>query len=286
MRVEVGSHLGDDCRVTVDRDAFERDGFVVMPRAVPVPLCADLVGAIDSELGIDATTASWYARPRPFLDLVPMWGHPAQWAIRQLPNLHNAWSELWGTRHLLVSLDRCRFSPPWREGESDPQPVHWDHDPHDEKLHYVQGAVALTDTGAGHGGFRCAPGWHRRPERWPEAPTARAFGDEWIAAASESDIVSVPMGAGDVVLWSSRLPHSNSRNEGTRPRYAFYLQMVPYSEPFAAELAECWRSGLCQSAWNTLPGHEHAERWAPVPLTLLGRQLVGLDPWTADTSGT
>jgi ectoine hydroxylase-related dioxygenase (phytanoyl-CoA dioxygenase family) len=270
--------------VAVDRVAFDQDGFVVLSGAVPRALCADLVTAIDAELGINATSASWYARPRPFLDLVPLWGHPAQWAIRQVPLLHQAWSELWETSHLLVSLDRCRFSPPWREGEPEPQPLHWDHDPRDPELRYIQGAVALTDTGVGHGGFRCAPGWHRHPERWPAEPTASASGDAWIAAVAESDIVSVPMAAGDVVLWSSRLPHSNSRNEGTRPRYAFYLQMVPYSEPFAAELAACWQSGLCQRAWNTLPGHDHAERWAPVSLTALGRRLAGVDAWGTDTT--
>jgi Phytanoyl-CoA dioxygenase (PhyH) len=208
-----------------------------------------------------------------------MWGHPAQWAIRQLPLLYEAWSELWGTSDLLVSLDRCRFTPPWRDGEPPPQPIHWDHDPHDRELRYIQGAVALTATGVGHGGFRCVPGWHRQPGRWPTTATPSELGDEWLAPASHDEIVSVPMETGDVVLWSSRLPHSNSMNEGSQPRYAFYLQMLPYTKEFAAELARCWETGACQEPWNALPGHQHLEPWAPVLLSELGRKLGGVDPW-------
>jgi len=210
---------------------------VVLPGAVPASLCADLVGAIDERLGINASPDSWYSRPQPFLDIVAMWGHPTQWAIRQLPSLYQAWSELWGTHELLVSLDRCRFTPPWRDGEPTPQTVHWDHDPHDRELNYIQGAVALTDTPTGHGGFRCVPGWHRHPERWPQSATRFPSHNEWHASALDGDIISVPMNTGDVVLWSSRLPHSNSKNVSNAPRYAFYLQMLPHTATLAGELS-------------------------------------------------
>jgi hypothetical protein len=89
----------------------------------------------------------------------------------------------------------------------------------------------------------------------------------------------VPMNMGDVVLWSSRLPHSNSKNVSNAPRYAFYVQMLPYTATLADELSHCWETGLCHEAWNDLPGHHHAEPWAPVPLSPLGRKLVGIDSW-------
>ena len=279
MALAILGRVGHDWSVPLDRVAFDRDGFVVLPGAVPVSTCADLVGAIDERLGINASPDSWYSRPQPFLDIVAMWGHPTQWAIRQLPSLYQAWSELWGTHELLVSLDRCRFTPPWRDGEPTPQTVHWDHDPHDRELNYIQGAVALTDTPTGHGGFRCVPGWHRHPERWPQSATRFPSHDEWHASASDGDVVSVPMNTGDVVLWSSRLPHSNSKNVSDLPRYAFYLQMLPYTTTLAGELSHCWETGLCHGAWNDLPGHQHAEPWAPVPLSPLGHKLVGIDSW-------
>jgi len=56
-----------------------------------------------------------------------MWGHQAQWDILQHPTLHGVWSALWGTGALLVTLDRCRFTPPWRAGENPPLSLHSDH---------------------------------------------------------------------------------------------------------------------------------------------------------------
>jgi hypothetical protein len=55
--------------------------------------------------------------------------------------------------------------------------------------------------------------------------------------------------------------------------------MLPYTTTLAGELSHCWETGLCHGAWNDLPGHQHAEPWAPVPLSPLGHKLVGIDSW-------
>jgi len=261
-------------QIVVDVEAYERDGYTKLSGAVPPELCHDLVATMDCFLGLGGPE-TWYERPRPFLDFLPLWGHPSQWAIRQVPALRSAWSQLLGTDDLLVSLDRCRFSPPWRSTEPEPSPLHWDHDPRDPNLHYIQGVVALTDTPSGRGGFRCAPGWHRQDDRWVTLP-ANKDGD-WTTSVPEDEVVLVPMKQGDVVLWTSRLPHANSKNESDLPRYSFYVLMTPYNEALGAELSECWRTGICQKAWRSLPGHDHAESWAPVRLEDNGRRLVGLD---------
>jgi hypothetical protein len=86
------------------------------------------------------------------------------------PALHMVWSALWGTPALLVTLDRCRFTPPWREGENPPLSLHWDHDPLDTSLRWIQGVVALRDSPAGAGGFRCVPTLYRTPS-WIGART-------------------------------------------------------------------------------------------------------------------
>jgi Phytanoyl-CoA dioxygenase (PhyH) len=257
----------------VDIAGFERDGYRVLPAAVPPELCNDLVATMDTLLGVSGPER--YERPKPFLDFLPLWGHPTQWAIRELPTLRSAWAQVLGTEDLLVSLDRCRFSPPWRSTEPEPSPLHWDHDPADPNLHYIQGAVALTDSPPGSGGFRCAPGWHHRADRWVRLPASK--GGEWTTSVPDDDVILVPMNQGDVVLWTSRLPHSNSKNESQTPRYSFYVLMTPYDEELASELTECWRTGICQRAWRSLPGHDHAEPWAPVPLDRDARGLVGLD---------
>jgi hypothetical protein len=258
----------------IDVDAYERDGYTVLSGAVPPSLCIDLVDAMNEFLGL-CGPETWYERPMPFLDFLPLWGHPSQWAIRQVPVLRSAWSLLLGTDDLLVSVDRCRFSPPWRPSEPEPSPLHWDHDPRDPNLHYIQGAIALTDTPAGRGGFRCAPGWHRQADQWMTRPASKD--GDWTTSVPDDEDTVVPMNQGDVVLWTSRLPHSNSRNQGDEPRYSFYVSMTPYTEVLANELCECWRTGICLEAWRSLPGHDHAERWAPVPLDENGRRFVGLD---------
>lgn len=267
----------------VDTEAFERDGYAVLRGAVPADLCDDLVDAINVFLGIGGPE-TWYDRPAPFLDLVPLWGHPKQWAIRQLPVLRATWAHLLGTDDLLVSLDRCRFTPPWRPGEAGPLPMHWDHDPRASDTHFIQGAISLTDTPVGHGGFRCAPGWHRKPERWPQHRSNQE--GDWTASIPDEEVVSVPMAQGDLVLWTSRLPHANSKNESHQPRYSFYVLMTPFDEEVAADLIECWRAGTCQKSWRDLPGHQHAEPWAPVPLDENGRRLIGLDRRTTGTDST
>jgi hypothetical protein len=267
----------------VDVAGFDRDGYTVLRGAVPVDLCDDLVEAMNVFLGIKGPE-TWYERRKPFLDFLPMWGHPTQWAIRQVPALRAAWSELLGTDDLLVSLDRCRFTPPWRSGEPGPSPLHWDHDPGDANLSYIQGVVALTDTPAGQGGFRCAPGWHRRSDRWVTLPPNKD--GDWTTAVPENEVALVSMDKGDVVLWTSRLPHANSKNRSSDPRYSFYVLMAPFNDELAAELIECWRTGICQNAWRHLPEHQHAESWAPVRLDQNGRRLIGLDRHEMDTGSS
>src|SRR6516225_3991554 len=80
-----------------------------------------------------------------------------KWDIRQHPNLHQIWAILLGTERLCVSLDSCRFTPPWKPGYAEPYGIHWDHDPRDTEKRMFQGVLALTDTGIDQGGFRCVP---------------------------------------------------------------------------------------------------------------------------------
>ena len=122
----------------LDVEAFRANGYAVVRGAVPTALCEALVEAIGKVYGLDADRAeTWYRDPPLAWDIVPMWGHQAQWDIRQHPTLHTAWSALWGTSALLVTLDRRRFTPPWRDGENLPLSLHWDHNPHDTSLRWI-----------------------------------------------------------------------------------------------------------------------------------------------------
>jgi hypothetical protein len=161
-------------------------------------------------------------------DLLPIWGHQAQWDIRQHPNLHRIWATLWGTDALWVSLDSCRFTPPWRAGYAEPYGLHWDHPPKAQGVRFLQGVLALTETAADQGGWRCVPSLYHAPEVWPEQPVIDADGHEtWLVDTRGHEVIYVPAAAGDVIVWDSHLPHGNSKNLADRPRLAFYVSMRP-----------------------------------------------------------
>ncbi len=258
-------------------EEVREEGFAVLRGAVPSEMCEAVVRALRDELGLDADDPSTWDRISPVIDQAAMWGHQSQWDIRQLPNLHAAWAELWGTERLWVSVDSCRFSPPWNEGRCRPLPLHWDHDPFDWSVRYYQGVVSLAATGAGGGGFRCVPALFRDQDRWPHDWAPGRIGP---ASVEPAEVVEVPTSTGDVVIWDSRLPHANSLNASDRPRVAFYLQYFPPGDAAAAsERLEDYLAGRAPVFFRNKPGHDRVEPWPPARLTRLGRRLLGAEPW-------
>jgi hypothetical protein len=129
-------------------------GWARINGAVPTELCRKLVEVLKTELGVPVDDQSrWDAYGGEMRDLVPIWGHQAQWDIRQHPNLHSIWATLWGTQRLCVSLDSSRFTPPWTPHYAEPYPIHWHHDPRNVEARMFQGVLALTDTAPDQGGF-------------------------------------------------------------------------------------------------------------------------------------
>jgi hypothetical protein len=260
--------------MTKEHQEFEQQGWTVASGIVPPELCERLLGVLEAEMRAPVHEPDRWHEYANF-DLVPIWGHQAQWDIRQLPQLHALWSELWGTEDLWVSMDMCRFTPPWRLASAHPMPVHWDHNPHDSNIRFIQGVLALTDTKLGQGGFRCAPSLWRDPGAWPTEPITRPWGDEWQPDVSGREIVEVPAAQGDLIVWDSRLPHSNSRNDSNQTRVAFYIQMSPATdEEERRTRLECYNEGRCPPYWRGRPGADRVEPWPPATLTPLGRRLL------------
>jgi hypothetical protein len=203
---------------SADLHQLREFGWARIRGAVPVELCDRLVEVLERELGVPVNDPSrWDMYGREMRDLVPVWGHQAQWDIRQHPNLHRIWAELWGTEKLCVSLDSCRFTPPWKLSYAEPSGIHWDHDPWDADKRMYQGVLALTDTAIDQGGFCCIPSLYRDREAWPKQAIIDADGEEeWLADTTGREIAHVPAQAGDVIVWDSRLAHSNSKNRSSR----------------------------------------------------------------------
>ena len=72
-------------------------------------------------------------------------------------------------------------------------------------MHMFQGVVALTDTDANQGGFRCVPSLYQEREAWSRAPRLDRGAKNWLANNIEGrEIVHVPARAGDLILWDNR----------------------------------------------------------------------------------
>lgn len=263
------------------RSALFNEGFVVIRQAVSRQRCHAVLDAIAEQLGISVEDPTSWDRVSTELDQVPLWGHQSQWDIRQDPSIHRIWSMLWGTEKLWVDRNSARFTPPWRPGRADNLPLHWDVDPRDRAAYWYPGILALTDTGLGGGGFRCAPALMHNKERWPTSwPTSR-WGIEYRAGpVPDDEVVDVPLVAGDLLIFDSHLPHGTSRNTTTRPRVVFYLQLFPEGTPEEANanIAD-HEAGVASPWWRWKPGHDRIEPGPPATLTPLGRRLIGKEPW-------
>jgi hypothetical protein len=85
--------------VSINVEQLRESGWVRVNGAVPVVLCNRLVAVLERELGVPVNDPSrWDACGDEMRDLVPIWGHQTQWDIRQYPNLHRIWAELWVLR--------------------------------------------------------------------------------------------------------------------------------------------------------------------------------------------
>jgi hypothetical protein len=260
------------------RAALNNEGYVVFRHAVPGALCAAVLRAIGTELGI------WVDDPRTWhlvsseVEEVPLRGHQSQWDIRQLPDLFAIWSAVWGTDRLWVDRNACRFTPPWREGRAEPLPLHWDVDPHDPDALWYQGILALTDAPAGAGGFRCAPSVMVNRDRWPTSWTTASSGDEYRpVGVADHEVVEIALGVGDLLVFDSHLPHGTVRNSATSPRVAFALQMFPEGSQAEADanIAD-HLAGIAPPWWRWKPGHDRVEPAPPATLTDHGRRLLGM----------
>ncbi|NKB72142.1 MAG: hypothetical protein GKR89_34120 [Candidatus Latescibacteria bacterium] len=100
--------------------AFWREhGYLVVPNVVPEALCAAARADIADYLGVDldAPLEAAYAQvlPQDRGGFVNLTQSQALWDTRQSPRLHQAFSEIYGTPKLWVSLDQAHMKLPYRQ---------------------------------------------------------------------------------------------------------------------------------------------------------------------------
>jgi hypothetical protein len=268
----------------IDVHELQRNGVVVVPEAVPRALSDRLVDVICGEFGIDLDDpATWYGRG----DIpLPLWGHQAQWDIRQHPGLHDVFSMVYATRRLWVSLDHVAFKPPVRDAGEDEAaqalPIHWDVDPRSGR-HLYQAILHLSDSPAERGAFRCVPAlWHDR-EGWFDRHPGAGTDDIDLEG---NKVIAVPCRAGDLLIFDSRMPHGNGTNTDRAPRITQAVTMQPpnFWGEAAADRIVLWETGRANPSYVDWPGFDQVQPWPPATLTLLGRRLLGLEDWPPEDS--
>lgn len=269
-----------------DHTFFDEQGYLVIPGLVPQAMCDALIDGMHDFIG-GADRSRWYAPPFKPWGGLEMYQHPAMWAIRQYPPMHQVFSELIGTPKLWVTMDRLSYKLPNKP--DDPEHahegfMHWDCDIREvvREGHHgsVQGVLSLTDTAADQGGFQCIPGIHQRLAAFIETQGADFDGRD--ACFDDETFTPIPTQAGDLIIWSTALAHGNTMNATDRPRLAMYVSMFPITEERRQQRADRVAAFNERRQPGGFPGDERkweSQQMLPMELTELGRRLLGMEEW-------
>jgi hypothetical protein len=267
-----------------DRLQFHANGYMVIRNVVPETITSKAVRDIAAFVGADlADPDTWYGGA-PVLDgIVPLHHAQSLWDIRQCPHLHQVFAEFLGRPQLMVDINRCIFRPPIHRDHPtiSHATIHWDTDPRVAGPGSLQGVVLLTDVGRNAGGYHCLPRIYRNLDEWLERNARRDDFDFFNPGLNRRRTKQVTGKAGDVVLWSTKLPHGTATNSSRHPRIAAFVSMqIPLDD---AQLRESmkgwWLTKRAPDYWRGLPGQLDPEPGEPAVLTDLGKKLIGVLSW-------
>lgn len=268
------------------------NGYIVIKNAVPKEQVERLVKFLWEFEDKDPNDAeTWYAPPRAEMKMkeltntgmVEVYNHQYLWDNRQVPKVHQAFADIWGTEKLWVTIDRANLNLPIRPGYEAKGFIHWDYDP-ETKPQNVQGVLALADQDDENmGGFQCVPELYRTYDTWKlTQPDDR---DRFKPDVSSFEIVKVKMNAGDLLIFNSTEPHGIRPNKSdNKVRLAQYISMMPAEED-SPELREwritSWKERKAPEGY-AFPGDPRGweqTKYETAVLSPLGRKLLGLDNW-------
>jgi Phytanoyl-CoA dioxygenase (PhyH) len=268
------------------------NGYIVIKNAVPkeqAKRLADFLWEFEEKDPNDATT--WYVPPRAEMKMkeltntgmVEVYNHQLLWDNRQVPKVHEAFADIWGTEKLWVTIDRANLNLPIRPGFEYKGFIHWDYDP-ETKPQNVQGVLALADQDDENmGGFQCVPGLYRTYETWKlSQPEDR---DHFKPDVAGFEIVKVKMNAGDLLIFNSLQPHGIRPNKSNnKVRLAQYISMMPAeedNEDLRQWRITSWKERKAPEGY-AFPGDPRGwekTKYGTAELSSLGKKLLGLEKW-------
>jgi hypothetical protein len=268
-----------------DRRHFETEGYMVIENVIPPNLVASTVHDIAAFVGADlADPRTWYNAP-PVLDgVVPMHHAQSLWDIRQHPNLYEVFAEFFGTGKLMLDINRCIFRPPVHPLHPTRSlgDIHWDADPRVDVEPTVQTVVLLSSIGNNRGGFQCIPEIYRNLNTWLDENCAKDSDFDFRrAGVKHPNTLQVEANAGDIIMWSTKLPHGSATNLSDQPRMAFFVTLQPPedSQGLRDGMKDLWLTKRAPECWRGMPGQFDPEPGPPAHLTQLGQRLLGITPW-------
>lgn len=268
------------------------NGYVVIKNAVPKEQAlatADFLWEFEEKDPNKPET--WYTPPRADMQMkelintgmVEVYNNQHLWNNRMSQKVYDAFTDIWGTEKLWVTIDRANLNFPMKPGFEYKGFIHWDYDP-DTKPVNVQGVLALADqTDENMGGFQCIPELFRTYDTWKLTQPANR--DYFKPDVKGFDLVKVKMEAGDLLIFNSLQPHGIRPNlSGHKVRIAQYISMMPAEEdnaPLREWRIRSWKDRIAPEGY-AFPGDPRKweqTKYGTATLNSLGKKLLGLEKW-------
>jgi len=268
------------------------NGYIVIKNAVPreqVEHTAKFLWEFEEKEADNPET--WYAPPRAEMQMkeltntgmVEVYNNQRLWDNRQVKRVYDAFTDIWGTDKLWVTIDRANLNFPIRPGFEYKGFIHWDYDP-ETRPQNVQGVLALADqTDENMGGFQCIPELYRNYDTWKLSQPADR--DHFKPDVTGLELVKVKMEAGDLLIFNSLEPHGIRPNRSdNKVRIAQYIAMMPAqegNEELRQWRVNSWRERIAPEgyAFPGDPRNWEQTKYPTAELSELGKKLLGLERW-------
>ncbi|MBE7177104.1 MAG: phytanoyl-CoA dioxygenase family protein [Mucilaginibacter polytrichastri] len=268
------------------------NGYVIVRNAVPRAQAAETAAFLwEFEEKDPDDQQTWYTPPRAEMQMkeltntgmVEVYNHQTLWNNRQMPRVHDAFADIWGTEKLWVTIDRANLNFPLRPGFEYKGFIHWDYDP-ETRPQNVQGVLALADQNDENmGGFQCIPELYRTYDTWKlTQPEDR---NHFRPDTSGFHLEKVKLNAGDLLIFNSTQPHGIRPNlSADKVRIAQYISMMP-AEQENTTMREwrisSWKNRIAPEgyAFPGDPRNWEKSKYPTAELTSLGKKLLGLENW-------
>jgi hypothetical protein len=296
VRLRTSLDDGQPLRVLSEADwqFWRENGYVIIRNAVPreqALATAAFLWEFEEKDSKDPET--WYAPPRAEMKMkeltntgmVEVYNHQNLWNNRQMPRVHAAFADIWGTEKLWVTIDRANLNVPLRPGFEYKGFIHWDYDP-ETKPQNVQGVLALADQmDENMGGFQCIPELFKTYDTWKLSQPEDRNRFKPDTTGFEDKFVKVTMEAGDLLIFNSSQPHGIRPNNTTdKVRIAQYISMMPAEEDNAALRdwrVNSWKNRIAPEgyAFPGDPRNWEQTKYDTAELNDLGKKLLGLETY-------